>query len=139
MGARPGIAEIAIQNLQAKFPGSLFVGAYAGSPSLQEEAAIRQRIDHVAPDILFVGYGNPGQEFWLYRNLKKLSTVRVGIGVGGAFDFAAGKTKRAPVSIQKAGLEWLWRLARGPPRLKRIWRAPAGFIRLVFRSKYPRG
>ena len=87
------------------------------------------------PDILFVAYGSPHQEFWIHRNLFKLNSVKVAIGVGGTFDFYAGKRKRAPKWMQKIGLEWLWRLTGEPKRLSRIWNATFVFARLVAKEK----
>ena len=75
------------------------------------------------------------QERWIYRNLKRLPSVKVAIGVGGAFDFNSGKIKRAPQWMRKAGLEWLWRLVLQPRRIKRIWKATVVFVRLIYREK----
>ena len=76
-----------------------------------------------APDILFVGFGHEKQELWIYEQLPNLPSVRIAMGVGGSFDILAGKLKRAPVVLQRIGLEWLWRLILQPRRLKRIWNA----------------
>lgn len=135
LGAREGVAPIAAENLRNRYPGAQIVGAYAGSPSMDEAEAIAQRINKTAPDILFVAYGSPAQEFWIARNLHRLSTVRVAVGVGGAFDFVSGRVKRAPAFMRRLGLEWLWRLLREPRRFKRIWRATVTFPRLVMRKK----
>jgi len=71
-----------------------------------------------AIDILFVAFGAPKQEKWIYENLNKIP-VKVSIGVGGAFDYISGKVPRAPLIIRKVGLEWLFRLIIQPWRLKR--------------------
>lgn len=68
--------------------------------------------------VLFVAYGMGRQEFWIGKHLKRLN-VGVAIGVGGAFDYLSTVKRRAPVLLQKAGLEWLWRLFWEPGR---IWR-----------------
>ncbi|MBD3360311.1 WecB/TagA/CpsF family glycosyltransferase, partial [Candidatus Peregrinibacteria bacterium] len=61
------------------------------------------------------------------RNLKKLQTIKVAVGVGGAFDFITGKRKRAPKWIRKISLEWLYRLIQQPSRIKRIINATIKF------------
>jgi N-acetylglucosaminyldiphosphoundecaprenol N-acetyl-beta-D-mannosaminyltransferase len=84
-------------------------------------------------DILFVAFGSPKQEKWIYENLPKLK-VNVAIGVGGAFDFTSGKVRRAPVWVRRIGLEWLFRLIIQPWRIKRQIVLPK-FVFLVLREK----
>lgn len=136
LGAGKGIAKKAIQNLKKKYPKTKFSGYYSGSPEIQEEAEIIDRINKALPDILFVAYGSPEQEMWIYRNLFKTKTVKLAIGVGGSFDFLAGNIKRAPVFFQKIGIEWAWRLFLQPKRINRIWKATYHFIRLIYKEKY---
>jgi N-acetylglucosaminyldiphosphoundecaprenol N-acetyl-beta-D-mannosaminyltransferase len=135
LGARPGVASVAIENLLKKYPQAIFAGSFAGTPAETHEDELAGRINLAQPDILFVAYGSPAQEEWIYRNLSKLETVKVAIGVGGAIDFAAGKAKRAPKLLRSLGLEWLWRLLRQPARIRRIWNATFVFVRLIFRLK----
>lgn len=131
LGAAPGVANIAMDRLLKQYPGAIFAGSFAGTPAETHEAELCELINRSQPKILFVAYGSPAQEEWIARNLKKLPTVRVAIGVGGAIDFAAGRAKRAPLFMQKSGLEWLWRLARQPKRIKRIWTATVTFVRMI--------
>lgn len=135
LGAGMGVGGKAIDNLLKKYPGTIFAGSYAGSPRADEEDDICRTINAAEPDILFVAYGNPAQEIWIKRNLEKLTTVKVAMGVGGAIDFAAGKIKRAPRFMQKIGLEWLWRLINEPGRIKRIWKATYVFVRFISKEK----
>jgi N-acetylglucosaminyldiphosphoundecaprenol N-acetyl-beta-D-mannosaminyltransferase len=91
------------------------------------------RIEHVAPDFLFVGLGAPKQEYWIDNHRHLCNGVMV--GVGGSFELIAGVTKRAPVALQRAGFEWLWRLAMDPRRLwKRYLMGNTVFVLLVFRQ-----
>jgi len=138
LGAAPGVANIAIDNLLKLYPQAIFAGSFAGTPAKSHEDELAERINLAKPDILFVAYGSPAQEEWIYRNIKKLDTVKIAIGVGGAIDFAAGKAKRAPKLIRSLGLEWFWRLLRQPSRIKRIWNATFVFVKLVFRLKISR-
>lgn len=133
LGAREGVAEAAIQNLTLAAPGASFVGCFQGSPDLSDDAETLRRINLAKPRILLVAYGSPAQEFWIRRNLPLMPSVRVAIGVGGAFDFHSGMVRRAPAPLRKIGLEWLWRLAREPRRFRRIWRATVTFPLSVFK------
>lgn len=135
LGASKGVAEKAISKLSAHHPKAKMVGSYSGSPEPEEEEEIIEKIEAAKPDILFVAYGSPEQEFWIHRNLFKLKTVKVGMGVGGAFDFHSEAVKRAPRWAQKMGMEWVWRLSREPKRLSRIWNATVVFVRLVVEEK----
>lgn len=87
-------------------------------------------------DILFVAFGSPKQEIWIYENLEKLP-VKVVVGVGGAFDFISGKVKRAPAFIRNMGFEWLFRLISQPWRAKRQT-ALIKFIYLVLKERFKR-
>ncbi|MBI5421560.1 WecB/TagA/CpsF family glycosyltransferase [Candidatus Peregrinibacteria bacterium] len=127
LGAREGVAEAAIQKLTIAAPEASFVGCFQGSPDPSDDAEVLRRIHLAQPQILFVAYGSPAQEFWIRRNLPLMPSVRVAIGVGGAFDFHSGMVRRAPALLRKVGLEWLWRLIREPRRFKRIWRATVTF------------
>jgi N-acetylglucosaminyldiphosphoundecaprenol N-acetyl-beta-D-mannosaminyltransferase len=130
LGAAPGIAEETARRLQQASPGLEIAGTYAGSPAPEEEDEIVARIIAAAPDMLFVAYGAPRQDIWIARNLHRLN-VPVAMGVGGAFDFIAGRAKRAPKWMQRAGLEWLHRLVREPWRWRRMLALPRFLIRVV--------
>jgi 8-oxo-dGTP pyrophosphatase MutT (NUDIX family) len=67
--------------------------------------------------------GAPYQEKFIYYNLKKIPSAKLGLSVGGSFDFLTGKLKRAPKGFRRIGLEWLWRLIKQPSRWKRIYTA----------------
>lgn len=85
-------------------------------------------------DILFVAFGAPKQEFWIYENLDKIP-VKVAIGVGGAFDYISGRIPRAPGFIRQVGFEWLYRLIRQSWRLKRQL-ALLEFVVLILKEKF---
>ena len=115
LGAAQGVAESAAQKIKQKFPELKIVGTDAGSPY---DLNVIEKIRNVSPDILFVAFGHPKQEKWIYKYKKRLG-VPVSIGVGGAFDFISGRVKRAPLWVQKIGLEWFYRLIKEPRRFKR--------------------
>src|SRR5439155_11460827 len=77
---------------------------------------IRKRVLEAQPDLLFVSLGCPKQEKWVAMNYRPLG-VPVTIGVGATIDFLAGQVRRAPVWMQRGGLEWVFRLAQEPRRL----------------------
>lgn len=118
LGAAPGVAERAAAVLEARYPGLQVAGCYAGSPAPEEEDAIVERVRATGADMLFVAYGAPAEELWLGRNLARTG-ARLGVGVGGAFDFIAGVTRRAPLWVRRVGLEWLHRLLLQPWRWRR--------------------
>ncbi len=84
-------------------------------------------------DILFVAFGSPKQEKWIYDHMKEID-ARVFIGVGGAFDFISGRVIRAPLFVRNIGLEWLFRLIIQPWRIKRQF-ALVKFVFQVLREK----
>ncbi|MFA6306401.1 MAG: WecB/TagA/CpsF family glycosyltransferase [Patescibacteria group bacterium] len=91
------------------------------------------------PGIIFLTLGAPYQEKFIFHNLAKLPSVKIGLGVGGAFDFLTGKLPRAPFWLRKIGLEWLWRLIKQPARWKRIYNAvivfPVKFLIWLIKRK----
>ena len=133
LGAAPGVAELVAERLSATNPGLTIAGTYAGSSSAREEEDIVGRIAAANPDLLLVAYGVPAEEKWIARNRLRLG-VPVMVGVGGAFDFVAGVTKRAPGWVRRCGLEWLHRLVREPWRWRRQLALPT-FLALVLRQK----
>ena len=134
LGAAPGIAEIAATRLQELAPGVEIAGTYAGSPALEEEDAIIERVRAAQADVLCVAYGAPAQDLWISRNLSRLP-VAIAIGIGGAFDFLAGRQKRAPRAMQRLGLEWLYRLYREPSRWKRMLALPRFALQVVLKGR----
>lgn len=133
LGGDPAVPEQAALKLQTDIYGLKVAGVFEGSPRLEDEAKILEVIRKTKPDILFVAYGVPAEELWLERNLTKTG-ARIGIGVGGTFDFIAGRRKRAPKFIRTVGLEWLWRLILEPRRYRRQTALPK-FVWKVFRYK----
>ena len=123
LGAAPGVASTAAQVLRRRHPRLCVASTYAGSPQPAEEEQICALIRAARPHLLLVAFGAPAQDLWIARNLPRLD-VPVAIGVGGAFDFLAGRVPRAPLLLQRCGLEWLFRLARQPWRWRRMLALP---------------
>ena len=119
LGGRPGAADLAASRLVQSYPGLRIAGVdcpamdFMNDPLL--DAAVSGRIQTAKPDLLFVGLGAPKQEFWIQDH--RYLPAKVMVGIGGSFELVAGLTRRAPERMQKAGLEWLWRLIMEPRRL----------------------
>ena len=128
LGGKPEVVEKTRQRL-----GDKVIGVEHGYQNLDE---VIDKINRVEPNVLLVGLGSPKQERWIYKNLKKMPSVKLAIGVGGAFDFISGRVKRAPKFLQKIGLEWLWRLAIQPRRIKRIYNGVIKFSWLILKNRH---
>ena len=131
LGGAGDSAECAARKLRAKNSKLRIVGTDAGSAEIFDEKRICEKVKKSGARVLFVAFGARRQEFWIARNLPKLPEVRLAIGVGGAFDFIAGKIARAPRIFQKLGIEFFWRLLRQPQRFFRIYRATIKFANLL--------
>lgn len=102
------------------------------NPKKEEEEKIFSIVADFKPHIIFVAFGSPYQEMWLWKNRDKLKNS-VGMGVGGAFDFLGGDIPRAPRIVRQIGLEWFFRLLVQPWRGKRQLRLIA-FTRLLLKE-----
>jgi N-acetylglucosaminyldiphosphoundecaprenol N-acetyl-beta-D-mannosaminyltransferase len=141
LGAAPGVAEQVAQKLRRRCAGLVVCGAESGSYEPEHDCAIAARVREALADVLLVAYPSVPQEKWIARNLAHTGAA-VGMGVGAAFDFVAGVQRRAPLWIQRLGLEWLYRLLREPRRWRRMLALPRAAW-LVFlqglqqRARYP--
>lgn len=118
-GSTPEVLARLSAHIAAVYPGAEVVGTLAPpfrALSEAEEQDDAQTINAARPDVLWVGLGAPRQEKWMARNRPRLE-VPVMAGVGAAFDFLAGVKPQAPPWMQRAGLEWLFRLGTEPSRL----------------------
>ena len=118
LGGRENVAEISARKLCALFPNLQVVETFEGSPDKRFDEEMVARVNASGAGILLVAYGAPKQELWIGRNRGRL-LPRVAIGVGGAFDSIAGRVPIAPTWMQRAGLEWLFRLVIEPWRWRR--------------------
>ncbi|MCQ2362330.1 MAG: WecB/TagA/CpsF family glycosyltransferase [Acidaminococcaceae bacterium] len=118
-GGKPGIAEQAKAKALELYPGLKIAGCRNGYFQTEENETIINDINNSGAEMLFAALGAPKQEFWLDENKAKLHTNLL-MGIGGSFDVLSGKTTRAPLWMQKAGLEWLYRLMKEPYRFRRM-------------------
>jgi N-acetylglucosaminyldiphosphoundecaprenol N-acetyl-beta-D-mannosaminyltransferase len=103
------------------------------NPQTDEENKIFSIVADYKPHLVFVAFGSPDQELWIARHRKEFTNCVV-MGVGGAFDYLSGNVVRAPVFIQKIGLEWLFRLFHQPWRWRRQIRL-IKFLWLIIKQK----
>lgn len=136
LGAAEGVAEAAADRLMTLYPGLQIVGAYSGSPRAEAWPEIYRRLQRAQPDILFVAYGHPHQDLWIAQHRQELP-ANVALGVGGAFDFVAGVTLRAPRRLQQWGLEWLYRLMQQPWRWRRMMALPLFSLLVLLYQRAP--
>jgi N-acetylglucosaminyldiphosphoundecaprenol N-acetyl-beta-D-mannosaminyltransferase len=134
LGATPEAARRAVEKLQVRFPTLQIAGHY--SPPFQpllemDHDEICRRVRAAQPDLLFVSFGCPKQEKWIAMHYRALG-VPVTIGVGATVDFLGGGVKRAPVWMQRSGMEWMFRLAQEPRRLFKRYAMDLG----VFGSRF---
>jgi N-acetylglucosaminyldiphosphoundecaprenol N-acetyl-beta-D-mannosaminyltransferase len=146
LGATSESCAHAVQNLKKLHPDLIIADHY--SPPFNkllemDHDEIKRRIMAAKPDLLFVSLGCPKQEKWIAMHYRSLG-VPVSAGVGATIDFLAGTVKRAPVWMQRVGMEWIYRLAQEPRRLfKRYfkdlwmfgWKLSAQMWQLQLRSR----
>lgn len=94
-----------------------------------------ERIHDQRPTVLLVAYGAPKQTLWIERQREHMPSVRIAMGVGGAFAMLSEGLPRAPQLLRALNLEWLWRLYLEPRRWPRIWQATVRFPLLMRRQK----
>jgi len=137
LGGSPGAASGTATRLSEELPLLSVVGVDCPPTGFLENpdecVRVANRIETARPDLLFVGLGAPKQEYWIERHAHL--PAKVMMGIGGSFEFVAGFRKRAPLLVQRIGLEWFWRLCMEPRRLwKRYLVGNTVFLVVVFRQ-----
>lgn len=130
LGAEPGVAAEAARRLKAANPRLVVAGVHSGSPSPEHDEETVRLVSESGAVILLVAYGAPAQDLWIARNRARLP-VKVAIGVGGTFDFLAGRVRRAPLWLRRIHLEWLYRLLQQPWRARRMAVLPLYAVRVL--------
>ena len=138
LGARPEVVEAVVSRARRDHPAMPIAGLRDGYWALDEEADVAASIAAATPRILFVAMPSPRKEQFLARWKETIGAPFV-MGVGGSFDVYAGLVPRAPIWMQRAGLEWLHRLRQEP---RRMWRRYLGdlpkFVGLLVRESLRR-
>ncbi len=134
LGARPHVVEAAEAEIVRRHPRITVVGRHHGYFSRDEEDAVVADIAASDPHLLFIALETPQKELFLARHRDRLR-LPFAMGVGGSFDILAGRLRRAPRWMQRAGLEWLYRFLQEPRRLgRRYVVGNARFVALVLRE-----
>lgn len=123
LGAKQEVLSAAIERLEVLYPGIQIVGSHHGYFGPEDNEALVENIRDSRPDILLVAMGAPKQDEWLHDYLSRTGAP-VGVGIGGTFDIIAGSMQRAPLWMQRLGLEWLFRLWQQPSRWRRTLLLP---------------
>lgn len=130
LGGAPETLDLLSARLRSQFPDLKIAGQICPPfhpLSHEEYESIITEVNESKADILWVGLGSPRQEVWMNSNLEKINS-QVMVGVGAAFDFLSGRKPQAPHWIQRAGLEWLFRLFSEPKRLWPRYRQYPNFV-----------
>jgi len=133
LGGQEDTIKTAYDNLIKACPNHHIVGYRNGYFKDEDDDKIIEQINVLNTDILLIGLGVPRQEKWIVKNINKVN-ASVFIGVGGSFDVFSGKIKRAPKTMRKLHLEWLYRLYKEPWRWKRMLALPK-FMGAVYLEK----
>ena len=138
LGGREGAAISAAARLRARHPALVICGTYCPPLGFENDAAesakVLAAIRAASPHLLFVGLGAPKQEYWMFRNCEQAG-VPVSLGIGVSLELVGGVVARAPHWMQRAGLEWLYRLRAEPRRLwQRYVFGNAAFCLIVARE-----
>lgn len=132
-GSTPETLLALEDRLEKEYPGIQIAGTYAPpfcSITEEEDRVVIQAINQSNADFVWVGLGAPKQEQFMYEHRELLQGVMIGVGAG--FNFHAGTVKRAPLWVQKIGMEWFYRMLQEPGRLwKRYLKTNVKFLRLV--------
>ncbi len=138
LGATDEAVNKVVEMLKTQHPALKIVGYRNGYFSESENQAIVETIKSSNADLLFVGMGSPKQEKWIAANLAKTG-ARFAMGVGGSFDHVSGLVRRAPLWMQRTGLEWLHRFILEP---RRMWRrylvGNTRFIWIILKQRFSR-
>lgn len=136
LGSTQETVDMCNINLRTKYRNLNILGSHDGYFDMDDCEEILEEIEKVNPKVLFVAMGCPRQELFIAKYMDRLP-CNVFMGVGGSFDIIAGNLKRAPKWMINIGLEWLYRVAKEPFRIKRLSTIPK-FIFMVIKDKYTR-
>ncbi len=139
-GRTPEALSLLEGKLLERFPGLVIAGGFSPpfrAPTAEEDELQARAIDESGAQVVWVGTGQPKQELWMSRMRPRLAAPML-VGVGAAFDFHAGLISQAPSWMQRAGLEWAYRLSREPRRLWRRYVRQNPVFMAAFARQYAR-
>ncbi len=138
IGGKGNLALQLVECYEQSYPQAKFMGD-EGFKNIKNQAqseknALFSIVASYKPHIIFAAFGSPDQELWFYHHKDRLNRI-ICMGVGGAFDYEGEKISRAPLTLRRIGLEWLFRLVRQPWRWRRQLRL-IKFCWLVLKQKF---
>jgi N-acetylglucosaminyldiphosphoundecaprenol N-acetyl-beta-D-mannosaminyltransferase len=137
LGAKEDIVRSVVDHYSDIYSPEIIAGYRNGYFKKEDEPGIAQQIAASGANILFVAISSPTKENFLFQQRDTLKQVNFIMGVGGSFDVVSGLVKRAPLWMQRAGLEWLYRVYQEPRRMfMRYLVGNARFISLVIKHKF---
>jgi N-acetylglucosaminyldiphosphoundecaprenol N-acetyl-beta-D-mannosaminyltransferase len=138
IGSQANLAEHIAKCYSQSYPEATFIGVRGyqnvSKPTQEEESEIQAIVRRTRPHLVFVAFGTPSQELWIEAH-KDLLQGSICMGVGGAFDYLSGATRRPNPLIAQLGFEWLYRLIIQPWRVKRQFTRLPAFVLLVLAEK----
>jgi N-acetylglucosaminyldiphosphoundecaprenol N-acetyl-beta-D-mannosaminyltransferase len=119
VGAKADVVARAAEHLTTVYRGLNVVGHQHGHYPASEHDDVLARINDARPDVLMVAMGNPIQERWIHDNRRRLTGVKLAVGVGGLFDHWGGVLTRAPGWVRRNGFEWAQLMLQQPHKWRR--------------------
>lgn len=132
LGAKPGVAEQAAENLKKRFAGLIVAGTADGY--FKDDAAAAQRIRESGAELAFICLGAPKQEKFMAR-YAEATGAKLLLGLGGSLDVFAGVAQRAPEFYVNHNLEWFYRLIKNPSRIGRMMKLPLFLVHVAAAKK----
>lgn len=132
LGAKPGVAEAAAENLKKKLPCLQIAGTHDGY--FKDDAAVAGEIRASGADMALVCLGAPKQELFM-ADYGKATGCSLLMGLGGSLDIFAGVAQRAPEFYCRHNLEWFYRLIKNPSRIGRMMKLPLFLVHVVGAKK----
>ena len=135
LGSKETIIKALVKKIRNKYGEDIIVGYRNGYFNKDEEQNIIHKINSSGAHMLFIGIGSPYKEEFISRNLNEINVPFI-MGVGGSFDVLSGHIKRAPLWMQKHGLDWFYRFLKEPKRMfRKAFIINLKFIYMVFEEK----
>lgn len=132
LGAKQEVMDALCSVIRNQYPGLTVCGAVNGY--VPDKDAVFEDMKKLQPDIVLVAMGMPAQEKLIYRHFRDFSKG-IFVGVGGSFDVLSGMKQRAPEFFIRHNLEWLYRIAKEPSRIKRFYNGNVKFIFALRKEK----
>lgn len=137
LGAKETVVREVVEIYTKQYGPDIIAGYRNGYFNKEEEVEIAEQIAGSGANLLFVAITSPKKDIFLNEHQSILNKVNFTMGVGGSFDVIAGVTKRAPLRMQKMGLEWFFRLIQEPRRMwKRYLFGNILFIKIVLKERF---